>query len=288
MSDPNKSGRTATRMAARDFWAASSSGREPGVEEVGGSAIEVENLSFAYDGSPVLRNVSLHIADRDFACIVGPNGGGKTTLLKLLLGLLQPQRGRVRVLGVSPERARTRVGYMPQHAQLDPQFPVTVSEVVLMGRLGLTRWIGPFRRRDREAADAALKQVDLHDLRSRAFSQLSGGQRQRALIARAIVCEPRLLLLDEPTANLDPGVEDELQDLLRELNRRMTVVIVSHDVGFVSKNVNTVVCVNRDVKVHCADRLTGDVFRELYGQDVQVVQHAHDHTHDPGPHHHRH
>lgn len=252
------------------------------------AAIEIEGVSFAYDGNPVLRDVSLRVADRDFACIVGPNGGGKTTLLKVLLGLLQPQSGRVRVLGVSPERARKGVGYMPQHAQLDPQFPVTVSEVVLMGRLGLTRRFGPFRNSDRAAAETALKQVDLFDLRNRAFSALSGGQRQRVLIARAIVSEPHLLLLDEPTANLDPGVEDELQDLLRELNKRMTVVIVSHDVGFVSKNVNTVVCVNRDVKVHCADRLTGDVFRELYGQDVQVVQHAHDHTHDHGPHHHHH
>ena len=166
-------------------------------------------------------------------CIVGPNGGGKTTLVKLILGLLRPQRGEVRVFGQPPHRARLRVGYMPQHVQHDPQFPVTVMDIVLMGRLGqgVLGWPG---RADRRAAIDALAQVGMEEFRRRPFADLSGGQRQRVLIARALCCKPDLLLLDEPTSNVDSLVEARLLDLLRDLNRQMTIVMVSHDLGFVS------------------------------------------------------
>src|ERR1043166_6644389 len=207
-------------------------------------AFRAEHLSFAYDSEPILTDIDLTIAARDFVCLVGPNGGGKTTLLKLMLGLLKPTAGTLQVFGMAPEKARPRIDYMPQYTQLDPKFPVTVNDVVLMGRLGVAPRFGPFRRVDRERSSQALSEVRLGGFEKRPFSALSGGQRQRVLIARALACEPELLLLDEPTSNLDMAVQDDFYELLTDLSHRLTVVLVSHDVGFVSKLVRTVVCVN--------------------------------------------
>lgn len=238
--------------------------------------VEVANVSFSYGAAPVLEDVTLRIRRGDFVCIVGPNGGGKTTLLRLILGLLVPDRGSIRVLGSSPVEARGQIGYMPQYAQLDPQFPMRVRDVVLMGRLGAGRF-GRFRAADHAKAEAALAEVGLSDYAKRPFAALSGGQRQRVLIARALACEPQILLLDEPTANLDPLVQDDMNVLLNELNQRLTVMLVSHDVGFVAQYVRTVVCVNRNVVVHCAERVTGESIRDLYGHSVQMVHHSHAH-----------
>ena len=237
--------------------------------------IEIRDLTFAYDGHDVLRRVDLTITSRDYVCVVGPNGGGKTTLLKLMLGLLQPQQGTVRVFGLTPAAARPRSGYMPQYAQVDPLFPVSVMDVVLMGCLRpgrRTPWHG---RADRAACARALEEVQLYDLRRRPFRALSGGQRQRVLIARALAGEPDLLLLDEPMSNLDLHVEMTLRDLLVRLNERMTVVTVSHDLGFVSRFVKRVACVNRGVAVHPTSELTGEMISELYGADMRLVRHDH-------------
>jgi len=237
------------------------------------TVISIENVSFAYDGATVLESVDLEIAARDFACFVGPNGGGKTTLLKLILGLLAPTSGRIRVFGGPPEPARRRIGYMPQSAQVDPSFPVSVMDVVLMGRMGRAEAVGPFRQSEREAAGKALAEVGLYDLRRRPFGALSGGQRQRTLIARALATEPEILLLDEPTASLDAVMEAELYELLRRLNERLTVVTVSHDLGFVSKFVKTVVCIKRCVVVHPTSEVTGEAILEMYGGDVCMIRH---------------
>jgi zinc transport system ATP-binding protein len=251
-------------------------------------AIAATGIGFAYPGEPpVLEDVSFTIAEGDFVSVVGPNGGGKTTLLRLLLGLLRPTRGEVRVFGLAPAQARLQVGYMPQHPQLDPHFPVSVRDVVLMGRLGPGRPRGLFARADKDAAARALAEVELGDHLHRPFAALSSGQKQRVLIARALACSPRLLLLDEPTSNLDLHVEGELYALLRELNRRLTVVLVSHDLGFVSQYVRTVVCVKRRVAVHPTSEITGEIIRDMYGGDVRVVRHDHGgpgdgHAHEGG------
>jgi zinc transport system ATP-binding protein len=242
------------------------------------AAIDVRDLSFAYPLTPVLESVTFTIPRGDFACIVGPNGGGKTTLLRLILGLLTPTRGTVRVFGLPPVDVRRRVGYMPQRADFDPHFPIRALDVVLMGRLRATR-LGPTPRHDKVRAREALAEVGLADFARRAFSALSGGQRQRVLIARALACEPEMLLMDEPTANLDPLGQDEVTDLLEKLNERLTIVLVSHDVGFVARHVRTVVCVNRQVVTHAAHELTGQSIRDLYGQDVRMVEHGHAHPH---------
>ncbi|QDV91514.1 High-affinity zinc uptake system ATP-binding protein ZnuC [Phycisphaerae bacterium RAS2] len=237
--------------------------------------IEVRGLTFSYDRDVVLDGVDLTIGDRDFISIVGPNGGGKTTLLKLFLGLLRPTRGTLQVFGLSPEKARPRIGYMPQYARLDLEFPVNVLDVVLMGRHGTSGAGFRFSRSDRDVAFRSLGDVGLANLARRPFAALSGGQRQRVLIARALASEPELLLLDEPTSNLDLRVQDDFYELLRRLSERHTVILVSHDVAFVSKLVNRVICVNRGVTVHATSELRGKDLLELYGPDVCMVRHDH-------------
>jgi zinc transport system ATP-binding protein len=236
-------------------------------------AIVVKDLWFAYDGHPVLEDVNLSIPQGDFVSVVGPNGGGKTTLLKLMLGLLRPSRGEVRVFGATPEEARPRIGYMPQHAQLDPQFPATVMDVALMGRLGHGRSFGPYSKKDKEIVSKALDQVGLCNVLKKPFASISGGQRQRLFVARALACEPDLLLLDEPTANLDMVMEGDLYELLQTLNQRLTVIMVSHDLGFVSEVVKSVVCVKRKVLRHPTSEITGEIINEIYGSPMRIVRH---------------
>lgn len=239
--------------------------------------IELRNVSFAYDGVPVLECATFTVRPHELVSVVGPNGGGKTTLLRLLLGQLRPASGEVRVFGRPPVAVRLRIGYMPQHAGHDSLFPATVMDVVLMGRLGhggLPGCLGWFGRRDREVAVEALHQVHLDGLARRPFAALSGGQRQRVLVARALACQPELLLLDEPTANIDSLMEARLFDILRELGRRMTVVVVSHDLGFVSNLAESVVCVNRQVVMHPTAEITSQRIAELYGGQVRMVRHS--------------
>ncbi len=239
---------------------------------------------FGYGSTPILTDVSLNLEKGEFASIVGPNGGGKTTLIKLMLGLIKPQKGEVRLLGGLPHKNRRRVGYMPQHLLSDPKFPVTVLDVVLMGRL--RGWsAGRYTKKDRDVALEALTEVGLPDLAGLLFADLSGGQRQRALIARALCVEPELLILDEPTSNIDLRGEEQLFEILHHLNQRMSILIVSHDVGFVSQQVKSVICVKGKVAVHPTSDVDGVLIRDLYGDDVRMVRHDHrcveaEHRHD--------
>jgi len=235
--------------------------------------IEIKDLDFSYENNmPVLENVNLTFCELESACIVGPNGGGKSTLLYLILGLLKPTRGSVTVFGKSPIDARGYIGYMPQYIQLDNQFPICVSEVVLMGRLCNGFW-GRYSKKDREVAVEAMSEMSIEHLAKRQFSELSGGQRQRVLIARALTCNPKLLLLDEPTANIDPGMQEQFYEILYKLNQRMSILTVSHDLGFVSDKINSVICVNREVQVHPTNALDGNMITDMYGYDVNLIRH---------------
>jgi len=237
-------------------------------------AISIRGLSFAYDSREILSNVNLEINSLDSICVVGPNGGGKSTLIKLIIGLLTPGSGTVRVFGKKPEDARYKIGYVPQYAQYDPQFPISVFEVVCMGRLG-NSVTGRYTKKDREQALKSLKITGISDLARRPFSLISGGQRQRVLIARALATEGDILILDEPTANIDHESELQFFDLLTDLNKRMTILMVTHEVGFASTFFKRIACVNKQVVIHPTSALTGDLIRDLYGGDLQMIRHDH-------------
>ncbi len=237
--------------------------------------IEMSDVSFRYQAdNPVVENATFSVFPGQSGCIVGPNGGGKSTLLKLMLGLLTPDEGKIRIFGTTPEAARSRIGYMPQYHQLDAAFPASALEVALMGRI-TPRTLFAYRRKDREAAMAALAELGIDNLADRSFAGLSGGQRQRVLIARALAGEPELLLLDEPTANIDPGAEEQFYATLDRLRRRMTVITVSHDLGFVNRETDLVICVNRRVLMHHAADFTAQTADEVYHHHVSMIQHDH-------------
>ena len=237
------------------------------------AVITLDNVSFRYNDLPVLAGVSLEVEQGEFLGVVGPNGGGKSTLLKLILGLLKPLGGSIRVLDQTPEQACARLGYVPQFINFDRHFPITVRETVLQGRLGKTRPLLGFGEKDRNLAATAMQETEILDLAGRPIASLSGGQLQRVLIARALACEPEILLLDEPTANIDPKVEEDVFELLRRLNQRITIVVVSHDIGFISNYISRVACLNRTLVCHTTSRLTGSLIEELYGSPVRMVHH---------------
>jgi len=244
-----------------------------------------EGVSFRYGRSLVVQDADFDIYKGESVCVVGPNGGGKSTLLKLMLGLLQPDVGKVHLLGDSPKRSRSRVGYVPQHIDFDPLFPVSVLDVVLMGRLTRSS-LGFCSREDRARALGALEQMGLADRAQGSFAALSGGQRQAVLIARALAAEVDVLLLDEPTAHVDVAAEERLLKSLKSLRKDLTLVTVSHDLAFVSRSVPKVVCVNRCVHVHPTAELTDERLRQLYGFEMRMVQHDHEHLDSHGGHHH--
>lgn len=246
-------------------------------------AIELKNVTFSYGTSPVLEQINLQIDKGDFLGIVGPNAGGKSTLLKLVLGLLKPQLGDIQVLGKSPVAARQKIGYVPQYPSFARDFPISVEQAVLLGRIGVgkrhnrlaTLWPGGHAKVDRQAARKALIEVEADDLAKRQIGSLSGGQLQRMLLARALVGNPQILILDEPTANIDQRMESEIFDLLKQLNERLTILVVSHDVAFISSYVRRVACVNRTLVCHHTDAIDGEIIQELYGENVRMVAHRH-------------
>ncbi len=240
------------------------------------SVIQLEHVNFSYSGQPVLIDINLDIKKGEFIGVVGPNAGGKSTLLKLILGLLKPTSGRVTVLGDRPVVTRRHIGYVPQYPRFARDFPITVEQTVLMARLGMTKWWGGYTAADHRAARQALLETETADLQHRRLDSLSGGQLQRVLLSRALACEPEILILDEPTANIDQRVETEIYDLLKRLNERLTIMIVSHDIAFVSAYVDRVACLNQTLMVHHAAHIDGNLLDQLYGTHVHAVEHLHD------------
>jgi zinc transport system ATP-binding protein len=237
-----------------------------------GQIVYFKDVTFSYLNQPVLVDVNLSLESGSFFSIVGPNGGGKTTLLKLILGLLKPQKGVIRVFGRSAFKARKLIGYVAQYTSFDEFFPVTALEVVLMGRLGKSV-LERYTSLDKIKAENSLAEVGLSEVNNVPFSDLSGGQRQRVLIARALVTEPKLLLLDEPTSNIDASIEKKFAAVLEDLSKRMSIIMVTHDVGFVSHLVKYVVCVNKTVVVHPTSTLTKQIITDMYGKEMRIIQH---------------
>ena len=241
--------------------------------------IEVKNLSFKYETTDVLKNVSFDVYDKDIVTIIGPNGGGKSTLLKLLLGILKPDSGTILINGQNPKKLKKPVlGYVPQFSIFDPRFPISVFDTVLSGRIrkGMFR----YSAEDREIADKILEDIGLTGVKKNTFAALSGGQRQRVLIARALASGPEILMLDEPTTNIDATTEDYLANLLQKLNKDLTILLVTHDTAFTTAFQTRILCVNKFVHEHPTQIVTvGDDTVKMVRHDIDLYNHrGHNHA----------
>ena len=236
--------------------------------------VKLEDIWVQFNGVPILEGIDLSIEDDDFLGIIGPNGGGKTTLLKVILGLIVPTRGRVSVMGKNPERSRKNIGYVPQHNLFDRDFPISIWDVVLMGRNGRVGLFKRYSEEDRLKARNALQTVGMLDQKDRQIGKLSGGEQQRVFIARALVSEPRLLLLDEPTASVDPAMQTELYELLEELKSRMAIVLVSHDISAISVYVDKIACLNVQLFHHGSGEIEAEVLEATYKCPIQMIAHG--------------
>lgn len=248
-----------------------------GEHHLGRDVICVDHVSFGYGGPAVLKDVTLHIEQGCNLGIVGPNGGGKTTLLRLILGLLNGYSGKIEVMGLSPAKACRRgdlVGYVPQRHEFESRFPVTVRQVVRMGLVGKTGLLKSHRPDDLQRVEELIQRVGLKGKAESAIGELSGGQQQRALIARALAAGPRILLLDEPMSGLDPSGQQEIARLIRELHESLglTVVVVSHDLRSVAAGCGKVACLNKTVHYHDSpEGLSPRVLQEVFSHDVAAV-----------------
>ena len=239
------------------------------------TAVHIENLSVYYRHTKALSDICLDVVAGEYLGIIGPNGGGKTTLLKAMLGLVRPYSGRVEIFGGPPQKKRVQIGYVPQFSAVDRQFPITVFEVVLSGRID--PGLRPFHRysqRDKKQAEELLGRVGLADIAGYQISELSGGQFQKMLIARALAREPRLLLLDEPTASVDAVSRQQIFDLLAELNRDMTIILVTHDLFAISSQIRRLACLSGRLVYHGEPELTDSIVQNLYGCPVDLIAHG--------------
>jgi zinc transport system ATP-binding protein len=211
------------------------------------SVVSLEGVNFSYQEVPILKGATFDVEENSFVGLIGPNGGGKTTLLRLLMGFLKPDEGRIRVFGQNPRDARSETAYVPQNLTYDRSFPITALQVVLTGCLHSTRWWGPYRSNDKRQAMDQLDRVGLASIAKRPFGALSGGQAQRVLLARALMSNPKLLLLDEPTSNMDLSMESKMLDLFVELSSEMTLMMVTHDLQTIIEKVGRILCVQTEV-----------------------------------------
>ena len=214
------------------------------------SIIDIQNVNFSYDKQTILENISLQVEQKDFLAIIGPNGGGKSTLLKLILGINPLQKGTISILGTKPEKNLSKIGYVPQNTNINTDFPIKVIEVVMMGHVGHKRPIFGYRKEEIACAMGALQQVGMENFAHKKIGSLSGGQRQRVMIARALCAHPKILLLDEPTASIDVSGQKQIYDLLKQLNQYITIVVVSHDISVILEYANKVAHINRTLTYH--------------------------------------
>ncbi len=212
--------------------------------------VEIENLSFAYEKQTILENIDLIVEEKDFLAIIGPNGGGKSTLLKVILGINHSKKGKVKVLGKSPKKSLTQIGYVPQNTNVNTDFPIKVIEVVMMGHVEGKRPLFGYGQHEVLCAMGALEQVGMADFAQTKIGSLSGGQRQRVMIARALCAHPQILILDEPTSSIDITGQREIYELLKQLNEHITVIVVSHDISVILEYANKAAHVNKNLSYH--------------------------------------
>jgi zinc transport system ATP-binding protein len=244
-------------------------------------AINIRDLSVSIKGRDILKNINISLEEGHFLGIVGPNGGGKTTLIKTILGLIKPTSGAVSIFGASPETLRSGsgfFGYLPQHQNIDPNFPASALDIVLMGRYGkagFLRWPG---QNDRKKAIDCMSMMGIEGIKDMQYSQLSGGQQQRVSIARALAGEPKILVLDEPSTGIDVVGQDDFYHLLKGLQKRMhlTILMVSHDIGTVTTYVDEISCLNINLYYHGnpLGALSDKVVTSLYGKNFDLLMHT--------------
>lgn len=246
-----------------------------GLNIVNEKAVQIENLSVYYGQTPAIAGVCLNVDEGDYLGIIGPNGGGKSTLLKAILGLVPKASGTIQIYGQAFGKNKGLVGYVPQFSGLNISFPITTREVVLMGKLkpGLTP-LHKFTRSDQESTGELLERVGITHLADRQISALSGGEFQKMLIARALAVNSRCLLLDEPTASVDASSRDQIYGLLAELNKQMTIILVTHDLMAISSQVRTLACLNRHLVYHGEPELSESIVNSLYGCPVDLIAHG--------------
>jgi zinc transport system ATP-binding protein len=244
--------------------------------------ISIEGVSFSYGNTKVLDRVTFPIKSGDFLSIIGPNGSGKTTLVKIILGLLTPTEGKIRIFGENGAKFNRweKLGYVPQKAtHVDPFFPVSVREVVEMGLVSSRKFPVAQKREDEERIRRALKQVGMEDYEEWRIGKLSGGQQQRVFIARAIVNQPRILFLDEPTTGVDAETQDRFYDMLDDLNTKesITIVLITHDIGVVNKHVSQVACLHQILQYHGSHKefCQSDIFKKMIAEGHHVISHRH-------------
>jgi zinc transport system ATP-binding protein len=212
--------------------------------------IDISNLTFAYDKQVILEDVNLTVEEKDFLAIIGPNGGGKSTLFKAMLGMIQPQKGSINILGSTPKKSLTKIGYVPQNTNINTDFPIKVIEVVMMGHVEGKRPLFGYGEHERLCAMGALEQVGMAAYANTKIGSLSGGQRQRVMIARALCAHPQILLLDEPTSSIDVTGQREIYDLIKMLNEHITIIVISHDISVILEYANKVAHVNKTLSYH--------------------------------------
>ena len=236
------------------------------------NAVVLSDVSFSYNHQTVLEDINFTIEDKDFVAIIGPNGGGKSTLLKIILGLLTPDIGEVKVFERNPKKARDLMGYLPQHSYFNLDFPIDVFQTVKMGRYnGLFR---NYSQEDEEVVLQALKDVEMEEYMDRQISRLSGGQMQRVLIARALAREPKILLMDEPMASIDPEMQNSFYELVSRLKNKIAIVLVSHDVGAVSTHVDKIACLNQKLYYHGPAEEAADGLEDIYKCPIELISHG--------------
>jgi zinc transport system ATP-binding protein len=230
--------------------------------------IEMKDVSFAYHQRTVLQHVNLLVRQKDYIAIIGPNGGGKTTLLKLILGLLKPNSGSIVVKGQTPQKASQIIGYVPQDIYNNRHFPISVLDIVLMGALSPKKFFRQ-RKKNRQKALEILDRLDMSQYEKASMRSLSGGQRQRVYIARALMADSEILLLDEPTSGIDSRGQIEFYHLLEGLNKTLTIVMVSHDMIAISRHVKSVACVNRSVYYHEQSEISETTIQSMYPDEIR-------------------
>ena len=236
--------------------------------------VKLDNIWVHYDSVPILEGINLTVKANDFLGIIGPNGGGKTTLLKVILGLLKPRQGKVTVMGRTPQRRHKFIGYISQHNLFDRDFPIDVLDIVLMGRYGKANLFHGFSQEDKKIAIEALETVKMEAYKDRQIGKLSGGEQQRVFIARALSTNPKLLLLDEPTASIAPNMQAEFYELLEKLKQKMAIVLVSHDMSAVSIYVDKIACLNRQLFYHGSKEVPAEELEKTYHCPIQLLAHG--------------